>query len=290
MHKYMRSIGFTKKMSKEEQEALFALILKNPDDVEVWNRKDGLCYSEIEKDIAYNIGICLRGEGILGEDFEPEYFFPYIKSTNMKAVKEVSVERHADKESYAAVCDEETMNLSIIFYLQNAFEYLSNIEKLKYGQLFPTISFSGLCIEGKILCPVHNNAKESQITGATVRNEMAELARNGDQKAAEALAIDNINEYQQLSRRMMKEDVYSIVERSFIPYGVECDNYMVIGDILNVASAENFITKEKIWILNVKSREITMDICINHKDLLGEPAVGRRFKGDIWLQGYIAVD
>jgi hypothetical protein len=26
---------------------------------------------------------------------------------------------------------------------------------------------------------------------------------------------------------------------------------------------------------------------MNKKDLLGEPAVGRRFKGNIWLQGMI---
>ena len=26
---------------------------------------------------------------------------------------------------------------------------------------------------------------------------------------------------------------------------------------------------------------------INEKDLYGEPQVGRRFKGSIWLQGYI---
>ena len=28
-----------------------------------------------------------------------------------------------------------------------------------------------------------------------------------------------------------------------------------------------------------------MDVCINEKDLLGEPKEGRRFKGVIWLQG-----
>lgn len=290
MHKYMRAIGFSEKLNKIEQEALLAVILKNPDEVSVWNRKDGQCFSEVEKDMAYHIGICLRGEGILGKDFEPEYYFPYIKSTNMKAFREVSVERHADKESYAAVCEEENMNLSIIFYLQNAFGYLSSMDKAGYGTLFPTVSFSGLCTEGKILCPVHNNVKASQVAGTSARSEMAELARNGDQMAAEALAMDNINEYQMLSKRLMNEDVYSIVERSFIPYGVECDNYMVIGDILNVAGVENSITKEKIWILNVRSRELVIDICINQKDLMGEPAVGRRFKGDIWLQGSITAD
>jgi len=30
-----------------------------------------------------------------------------------------------------------------------------------------------------------------------------------------------------------------------------------------------------------------MDICVNAKDLLGKPEVGRRFKGVIWLQGNV---
>ena len=29
------------------------------------------------------------------------------------------------------------------------------------------------------------------------------------------------------------------------------------------------------------------DVCINSEDLMGEPAVGRRFKGVIWMQGNI---
>jgi len=28
-------------------------------------------------------------------------------------------------------------------------------------------------------------------------------------------------------------------------------------------------------------------VCINAKDLIGEPEEGRRFKGVIWLQGFV---
>lgn len=290
MHKYMRAIGFSEKLKRSEQEKLFGLILKNPDDVNFWNRKDGICMSEVEKDIAYNVGICLRGEGTVAKDFVPEYFFPYIKGTNMKSFKEISVERHAEKESYAAVCDDDTINLSLIFYLQNAFEYLGQVDRLKLEKIFPTVSFSGLCVSGKVLFPVSDNLKIDNFALSKVKTEMVELARNGDEQAAEAMAIDNINEYQQLSKRIMKEDVYSIVDNAFIPYGVECDHYLIIGDIKNVSSTENHITKERIWILNVSCRGVMIDVCINSKDLLGEPAPGRRFKGEIWLQGYIMAD
>jgi len=45
--------------------------------------------------------------------------------------------------------------------------------------------------------------------------------------------------------------------------------------------------KEEIFILTIYSNEISFDVAINKLDLMGEPQVGRRFKGVIWLQGYI---
>lgn len=290
MHKYMRAIGFSKKLSRTEQEALFKLILKNPDSVEVWRKPDGTYLSEVEKDITANIGICLRGEGLLGDDFVPEYFFPYVKSLNIKHFNDISVERHADKESFAGICEDEFMHLSIIFYLQNAYQYMDYISETHRKDSFPAVCFSGLCVSGKILFPVCESMKVDNIALSRVKLEMMEQARSGDERAAEAMALDNINEYQQLSKRVMKEDIYSIVDQAFIPYGVECDNYMIIGEIKRVTSLENYVTKEKIWVLSVKCRSFLLEICINHKDLMGEPAVGRRFKGEIWLQGNILID
>jgi hypothetical protein len=31
------------------------------------------------------------------------------------------------------------------------------------------------------------------------------------------------------------------------------------------------------------------DLTINEKDLLGEPEVGRRFKGNVWMQGTVCL-
>ena len=39
--------------------------------------------------------------------------------------------------------------------------------------------------------------------------------------------------------------------------------------------------------MTIESNNLIYDICINYKDLLGEPEVGRRFKGNIWLQGHV---
>ena len=72
-----------------------------------------------------------------------------------------------------------------------------------------------------------------------------------------------------------------------MPFGIESDQYTVIGEILDCFKSKNNVTDEMIWIMTLNCNNIIFDICINEKDLLGEPSVGRRFKGRIWLQGRI---
>ena len=103
----------------------------------------------------------------------------------------------------------------------------------------------------------------------------------------EHLTLHDMDIYSSLSKRIMKEDILSIVETSFMPYGIESDQYMVIGEILNCIKSENNITKEVIWIMTLNCNDLIFDICINEKDLIGEPKAGRRFKGRIWMQGRI---
>ena len=105
----------------------------------------------------------------------------------------------------------------------------------------------------------------------------------------QSLTFDDIDQYAVVSRRIRKEDIYSIVETSFIPYGSESDNYSILGYINSVEQMTNSYTKEKFYVLNVECNEMNYDVCIHVDDLLGEPAVGRRFRGNIWLQGKVEV-
>ena len=47
------------------------------------------------------------------------------------------------------------------------------------------------------------------------------------------------------------------------------------------------LTKEEIYVFTVDVNELRFDICVPVKSVLGEPAIGRRIKADIWLQGKI---
>ena len=39
--------------------------------------------------------------------------------------------------------------------------------------------------------------------------------------------------------------------------------------------------------LKVRCMDAVFRVCINEKDLLGVPAIGRRFKGNVWMQGEV---
>jgi hypothetical protein len=60
-----------------------------------------------------------------------------------------------------------------------------------------------------------------------------------------------------------------------------------LGEVVDSQKVINRFTDEAVYIMRTLCNEIEFDVCINEADLLGEPAVGRRFKGNIWMQGMI---
>ena len=93
--------------------------------------------------------------------------------------------------------------------------------------------------------------------------------------------------YTTISKKIQKEDVFSLVDTCFMPYGVECDHYSILAEITECNLVKNKLTSEEIYLMTLNCNDMTFDLCINKEDLYGEPAVGRRFKGTIWMQGYI---
>ena len=119
------------------------------------------------------------------------------------------------------------------------------------------------------------------------RIDLVEQAREGNEEALESLTMDEIDLYQRISRRVTREDILSVVTTYFMPYGIENDKYEILGNILDVKHVVNHLTMEELVLLVVESNDVIIDICINKDNLFGEPVVGRRFKGIIWLQGTV---
>ena len=152
-----------------------------------------------------------------------------------------------------------------------------------------TLTLTALSIKGTIMMPIIKSEKDliknKKVT--TNRTQLLNAARKGDEEAIESLTLDDMDTYTAISKKIQKEDVFSLVDTCFMPYGVECDQYSILAEILECNLIRNKLTKEEIYLMTLSCNDMVFDLCINKDDLYGEPAVGRRFKGIIWMQGYI---
>ncbi|MBD5542154.1 MAG: DUF3881 family protein [Lachnospiraceae bacterium] len=289
MHKYLRAIGFSKLKNRRQLNELISIAVKNADERLYTSLDQETLLAEYNLFCGKNMGICVRGEYDENNLFLMDYYFPFFKGAQISSYADISVERHAEKESYAGICDDIKVGVSLIFYLQNIVGYLKRKHSDELPILGTSLSLGALSTQGTIIMPILKNEQDVRRTRkmSNDRNRLIAQARKGDEDAIENLTLDDMDTYTSIAKMIVKEDVLSLVDTYFMPYGVECDQYAVLGEILDVSKAKNPITKEEVWQLTVDCNDLNMDICINSHDLYGEPAIGRRFKGSIWLQGTI---
>lgn len=289
MHKYLRAVGFSKIKDKKQLRKLIAQTIASATYKNyVSNDEDGLL-AEYSKDYMENIGITVRGEFDDENQFSYEYYFPYLRGSGVTSEEDVSIERHAEKESYAGICDDIKVGVSLIFYFQNIIPYI----KVKNLNLLPvrgtTLTLSGLSCQGMVMMPIiKNELDKEKVKKATInRSQLIEAARKGDEDAIETLTLEDMDTYTTISKKIQKEDVFSLVDTYFMPYGIECDQYSILGEIVDCHLLNNSVSNEDIYQMTINCNELIFDMCINKEDILGEPEIGRRFKGIVWMQGYI---
>ncbi|MCM1049309.1 MAG: DUF3881 family protein [Clostridiales bacterium] len=289
MHKYMRAIGFSELTDRNAQQKLVTDIILNATHRSYTSNGDETILAEFCEDFAENMGVAVCGEFDAEDKFTYDYYYPYLRGRGISSYEDVSVERHAEKESYAGVCDDIKVGVSLIFYLQNIIPYV----KAQYANVLPirgtTLTLSGLSLKGSIILPIQKDEKEllRNKKASNNRNKLIAAARQGDEEAIESLTLEDMDTYTSISRKILKEDVFSLVDTYFMPYGVECDQYSILGEITDYTMTTNRLTGEKIYLMEISCNDLQFDVCINAMDLYGEPQVGRRFKGVIWMQGYI---
>ena len=120
--------------------------------------------------------------------------------------------------------------------------------------------------------------------------QLVNAAKTGDPEAIESLTLEDIDTYSKVSKRLVKEDILSIVDTSIMPYGIECDKYSILGTILDYETVENSYTGVELYVMKLEVNDLQFDLCVPCSRVIGELAPGRRFKGDVWLQGKINFD
>lgn len=290
MHKFLRAVGFSN-LRKKDLDIILEEVIEHPEVMRVTKDSEGYEFAEFSKSYGENIGLMIRGFYDEEDAFHMEYYFPYVFPLEVSTLEQVDIEKHAEKESYAGVCDEMRVGVTLIFYLQNVADFLSEHRENIHVKHLEGAMLSALSVEGKILLPIEQKIKEKQAANSKYqkRKQLLEEAREGNEDAIEDLTMEDMDTYSMLSKRILKEDVLSIVNSTFMPYGIESDQYAILGEILEVQEIVNFLTEELIYYLKVDCNDLVFHVTINQKDLLGEPVVGRRFKGNIWMQGMVCL-
>ena len=286
MHKYFRAVGFSEPMKARDTYNLIDDVLEKAEHRSYITDPSDEDAMLAELRIDYG-----NGYGVFDEDneFSGEALFPYFISESVSSIEQVSVEERIEGHTYAGVVDDLSVGTTLIFRLINSVEFL------KYGapqmERIPgtSVCLSGLCINGTVMLPILKTEEEIEDSREKemARRNLMNMARSGDEDAMKNLTMQDMDMYAVIMDKLQEDDIYTIVDSTFMPTGVECDLYSVLGEIDKCLITENPITKEKIWILTVMCGDLLFKVCINDKDLFGEPAPGRRFKGVVWMQGII---
>ncbi len=287
MHSFLKTVGFRTIKSRKDVEQLVRLVIEQGAERYMATMGGKVMFAEILLEVAENVGVALRGEYDEHGNFHMEHYFPYLKGENISSRETVFISKRVDTDAYTGMCDDYRLGVSLIFYLQNVTDYVS--QGYPEERREHPITLAALASEGKILLPTLSmkDIPVKEAVDTSGRTKLLEAARKGDKEAMEALTIDDIDLYAQISKRLKSEDIYSIVETTFIPYGSESDNYTILAMIESVSECVNRITGEALYCMNLRCNDVCFPVCISKKDLYGEPKPGRRFRGNIWMQGTV---
>ncbi|MCD8118241.1 MAG: DUF3881 family protein [Lachnospiraceae bacterium] len=291
MNKFIRAIGFSKYETRKQYSELVQKAKQEAKKVVSMPIGNKEYATEYMWDIAEKTGIIVHTT-VAGADEYFEYMVPYFRGSIRQCEAPVSVDHRVDEDSWLAACDDDETGINFVFRVTNYVDCSNFFERLNSERMknFPfSVYLSALSTEAKVILPIerNQNSHAKRESERKRRQRMQEAANTGDMETYEMLSFRQLDELTSAYNRTEKEDILSIVDSNFMPEGLECDRYAIMGDIVGIRKTENPLTKEMFYQLDVEFFDKRIEVCINEADLFGEPQIGRRLKGSIWLQGHI---
>ena len=79
MHKYLRAIGFSQIVKRNQIEELMKYVVMNSSERIFTSHDDEFMFAEYSKDFAENVGLIVRGEFDEENNFYQDFYYPYLK-------------------------------------------------------------------------------------------------------------------------------------------------------------------------------------------------------------------
>ena len=115
MHKFLRAAGFRGCKTRREEEELLSVLMNHKIETGRLELPEGTTYVEYHSELAPGIGVRMAGEETAEGEFHLDYYFPYLNGDFASSKEECTIERHAEKETYAGMLDEYKVGISLIF-------------------------------------------------------------------------------------------------------------------------------------------------------------------------------
>ena len=112
MHRYLKSIGFTYISKREDLDELLNEVINAPTDEIYIKKSNGDILVERSKEYGAFIGIAVRGTYDNEGKFKMEYYFPYFCGSRWSTGAKLEIERYAEKDAYAGICDSAAVRRS----------------------------------------------------------------------------------------------------------------------------------------------------------------------------------
>lgn len=291
MHRYLRAIGFSRIRTKSDQNKLINAALNDATNKQEISIGSETILAQINRNFGKNMGISIIGEYDNNDMFHLDHSFPYCLGSYTTIQPDIQIGEHTDKEAYSGISDDYNLGMTLIYSLQNIVDYVKSNWLNEFYKIPKKVKFGALSIEGCIIYGVHLehivNPYDKKTFSKKERRNLIAKARSGDLDALENLTLDDMDTYSLVSKRIKDEDLFTVVETYFMPYGINNEQYSILGIIKNIDQIVNEFSEEMVYNLTVDCNDIILNVIINSLDLHGEPKIGRRFKGVIWLQGFI---
>ena len=168
MHSFLKAVGFSKVTKREEMKEIILDVIKNYDEKNVVEDHPDGVFAQFSRFYGNDCGITVSGQYDDDNRFHVEYYYPFFRGTGITTQEQVTVERHADKDAFSAACDDLRIGITLIFYLQNAAEYMQ--EKGKESSAVQPVTLSGLAKEGRVLLPAIKDKEAVKVEKEVAKN------------------------------------------------------------------------------------------------------------------------
>ncbi len=292
MHQFLQSIGYSARMFNNE--AIDKLLKKKEKQFMKEARRyasyDGTMLLEIRNYVNEDMGICQTGYlNGLGR-FVRLTYYPFFcpKTEPIEGITSSYITK--DGVTYYIISTTLIPGMRLSIHSDNPYEHTMRTGNNLFEQKTKMI-VTGLSDDGVILLPVRDE-KMMEKNWSGYNYDVAALVEPDENMVLnveniQQATMESLAKLAEIDKRLDDEDLYSIVSTLCMPHVYESEMYFIIGIIEEVKTVENNDTGETVYELKILVNDATFYVAVNEDNLAGEPAVGCRFKGCVWLTAHI---